>query len=47
MKKIYTEKFNCALCQKPVEEYAKGNRSRTIKSWLSICNQCFNKYQKT
>ena len=45
-KKIYTEHFNCASCQKPIEEYAKGNKSRTIKSWLSICNSCWNKINR-
>ncbi len=45
-KNLYTEKFSCAICRKLIEEYAKGNKSRVIKSWLSICCSCYRKIEK-
>lgn len=45
--KIYTEKFNCSVCKKPIEEYAKTNKSRTVKSWVAICLTCYNKIVST
>lgn len=42
IKKIYTEKRCCVVCRKPIEEYCEDNKTRVVKSWVSICCKCFN-----
>ena len=40
--KIYTETMHCSLCKKPIAEFSKDNRLRTVKSWMAICTKCVN-----
>ena len=45
-KKIYTIEQKCSECKQVIEEHNKKNKSRTIKSWIAICLQCFNTFKK-
>ena len=47
-KKIYTQKVPCAICLKTVQEYNKEfSKSRTVKSWLYVCNKCWREIEKS
>ena len=44
--KIYDESFVCNECRRKIEEYSSKNRSRTIRSWFSLCGRCRNDIDK-
>jgi len=46
--KIYVRGVPCAICLKPVEEYPKEyQKSRTIRSWMYVCNKCWREIEKS
>lgn len=45
-KKIYTKIMRCSFCRKPIEEYSKDNRTRTLRAWRTICMSCCKQFYK-
>jgi len=43
---IKTKKIPCAICLKPVEEYLNFGESRTLRSWMYVCNKCWREIEK-
>ncbi len=40
-KKIYNRKFKCVRCHRIIEEYNSENKQRAVKSWVSLCTECY------
>ena len=40
---IYNKNFKCCKCGKVIAEFNNKNRQRTIRSFVTICWQCYKR----